>query len=345
MRPQNVIILSGLTSVLSLAVFFYIMLPFAAMVAFSVFVSSMGVLTLAIPEAVRDGYRNLVTGRGIGDSLPSWLYQLLAEETLHDWMRDPTFALEMRHLLLYMLPGISNERLEAYVDRLAPRHREALRRPGLGQFMGNEFMRIIMGDQRFQPDTNMVFARVVVEGALPAQQQSPLTLLGDSTSSTTTMQETETATTSRPDDIRASSFPPSPSPRRLLYGDSSDQSGESDAGLNASESSDVAAGGLNENQALRVASHSLSPPGSETPATNAVSEYRHQVEATSQPAVTTTRSQVSPSTTANTTPTASLAMSQNIDPSSDGRTISSEDLAAEEQVLYDAFLDSYSTRM
>ena len=89
-------------------------------------------------------------GGGIGDYLPPSMYDQLTNLTLHEWMQDTSFSLEYRHLLLYFVPGISPERLDQYVDALAPAHRNRLRRRGLGHLLGEDFMRIVMGSERYR---------------------------------------------------------------------------------------------------------------------------------------------------------------------------------------------------
>ena len=93
-------------------------------------------------------YQNIVTGRGLGEYLPEEMYDQLANVSFHDWMANGTFIQEHQHLMLYMIPGITTEQLNDYVDRLLPRHRRVLRRPGLGHFLGPQFMRLLMGDSR-----------------------------------------------------------------------------------------------------------------------------------------------------------------------------------------------------
>ena len=60
-----------------------------------------------------------------------------------------SFFLENRYLLLYFIPGITQQQLDSYLERLPARHQYVLVRPGLGQFFGSDFMRVVMGQSRY----------------------------------------------------------------------------------------------------------------------------------------------------------------------------------------------------
>jgi hypothetical protein len=92
-------------------------------------------------------YQRALNGRGLGDLLPASWYDRLVNVSIHDFMTDNAFMEENQHFFLYFIPGLSRERLDGYVDRLVPRHRRALRQPGLGNFVGDGFMRHVIGDQ------------------------------------------------------------------------------------------------------------------------------------------------------------------------------------------------------
>lgn len=92
-------------------------------------------------------YNTALRGRGLGALLPESWYDQLVNTSFHEFMTDGTFVRENQHFMLYFIPGISVEQLNDYVDRLIPRHRQALHRPGLGNFLGEGFMRHIVGDQ------------------------------------------------------------------------------------------------------------------------------------------------------------------------------------------------------
>jgi hypothetical protein len=95
-------------------------------------------------------FERILQERGLGDYLSQSIYNLLTERTLHEWMNDSSFTSEYRHLMLYLIPGISREQLETYVERLPTRQRNNLRRHGLGHLFGEAFMRVIMGNERYQ---------------------------------------------------------------------------------------------------------------------------------------------------------------------------------------------------
>jgi hypothetical protein len=127
-----------------------LVLPFPALVALLTFLVSLsGTLYLCLHLFTRE-LQGLMQGRGIGDYLPLSIYNRLTELTLHEWMQDTSLTLEYRHLMLYFVPGITPERLDEYVDALSPRHRNNLRRRGLGHLLGDDFMRLIMGNERFR---------------------------------------------------------------------------------------------------------------------------------------------------------------------------------------------------
>ncbi|KAG7349807.1 hypothetical protein IV203_012404 [Nitzschia inconspicua] len=97
-------------------------------------------------------YQRLVRGRGIGDYLPSSIYEQLTQTSVHDFMSDTrnSYVNENAYLMLYMIPGLTHDQINEYVGRLSPRHQELLHRQGLGYVLGNGFMRFIMGDERLQ---------------------------------------------------------------------------------------------------------------------------------------------------------------------------------------------------
>ena len=138
------------TSTSSFVLFLFLSLPFSALVSLFIFVSSTYLITYNIILYGSVQFELIVQGRGFGDYLSEYMYNQLTELTLHEWLQDGSFTLEHRHLMLYFIPGISPEQLETYIDRLPARHRSNLRRHGLGHFLGDAFMRITMGDDRYQ---------------------------------------------------------------------------------------------------------------------------------------------------------------------------------------------------
>jgi uncharacterized membrane protein len=127
-------------------------------------------------------YRRALQGRGLGDLLPESWYNQLVNVSFHEFMTDTTFVQENQHFMLYFIPGISREQLGDYVDRLVPRHRRALHRPGIGNFLGNGFMRNVIGDQGLAERQGGTTRRLVprrLELALPASNEDAASRLGD----------------------------------------------------------------------------------------------------------------------------------------------------------------------
>jgi hypothetical protein len=154
----------GGTSVTSALAFIVIMLPTEALVALCIALLATILFVIQLYRCAVQAYVNAVNGRGIGDYLPSWLFSALVEESIHQRMVDPTFELEWRHLALYFFPGLSRAQLESYIDRLPYRHRHFLLRPGVGHVLGNEFMQLILGRERYPevPANNVVLPATVV---------------------------------------------------------------------------------------------------------------------------------------------------------------------------------------
>jgi len=135
----------------TLFAFLYFYLPMMALISLGMFTSSTSLLFYTFVQRLMLEYENLIRGRGLGDYLPESLYRTLAETTLHEFMMDNSFAMEYRHLLLYMMPGITPQQINAFVEQLPARHRDVLMRPGFGNFLGNTFMRLLQGDTRYTP--------------------------------------------------------------------------------------------------------------------------------------------------------------------------------------------------
>ena len=53
-------------------------------------------------------------------------------------------------MALYFIPGLTQEQIRAYVQRLAPDHVLLLNRRGLGNFFGDGFMRALVGEQHWR---------------------------------------------------------------------------------------------------------------------------------------------------------------------------------------------------
>ena len=148
---QQVVLLSTIT-VLSNLVFWVFYLPWQSLVALVVGTSSTCLLCLVTYRHVlTEQWSVLVETTGLGRYLlPDAVYQQLTETTLDDWMRDTTFFTEYQHLLLYFVPNMTPEQLDRYIDRLPPRHRYTLLRPGLGHLIfGQDTMRLLMGQTQY----------------------------------------------------------------------------------------------------------------------------------------------------------------------------------------------------
>ena len=146
---EELVLLSG-TAVLSLGTFVYLVLPTTALVALGLFLSSLALTVYTLQQAVVQEFQTAIQTTGVGRYLlPTWLYDMLTQQSLHEFMTDPSFALEYRHLLLYFLPGISPERLHTYLQQLAPHHIQGLYRPGgVGHLvLGPTWMRILVGEE------------------------------------------------------------------------------------------------------------------------------------------------------------------------------------------------------
>lgn len=150
----QVAVLGG-TSALSFVMFILMMIPMEALAALCLAIASLVLLGFQLYQHARRGLQDAVNGRGIGDYLPSWLFSMLVEDSIHEQMLDDSFALEWRHMALYMMPGLSRQQIDAFVDRLPRRHRDFLLRPGVGHVLGHDFMQLILGRERF-PEHAMV---------------------------------------------------------------------------------------------------------------------------------------------------------------------------------------------
>ena len=56
-------------------------------------------------------------------------------------------------LALYFIPGLTEEQLAGYLQRLAPHHQDFLQRRGLGHMLGDNFMRTMIGNNRWRPQS------------------------------------------------------------------------------------------------------------------------------------------------------------------------------------------------
>lgn len=146
---QTQVLVLGGTSLASIFAFISIIIPASALAALALFMASTSLLFYQVYQYLLQQYGQVINGRGIGDFLPGWLFSMLVEDSIHEQLLDESFALEWRHLALYFFPGLTRTQVEAFVHRLAPRHRDFLLRPGAGHVLGDEFMQLILGRERF----------------------------------------------------------------------------------------------------------------------------------------------------------------------------------------------------
>jgi len=84
-------------------------------------------------------------------------------------------------LALYMIPGLTQEQLNQYVQRLAPERQQFLNRPGLGYLLGERFMRAVVGEQQWRRHAiESSIPRVVQpQPQPPFNQQRPLQITAE----------------------------------------------------------------------------------------------------------------------------------------------------------------------
>ncbi len=97
-------------------------------------------------------YHMVVMGPGLGSLLlPQSVYNLLTQESLHEFLTDEVMVLEYRHLLLYFLP-ISSTQLRDLLRRISPHHQQRLQQRGeIGTILlGESVMRIVLGHTQYE---------------------------------------------------------------------------------------------------------------------------------------------------------------------------------------------------
>lgn len=139
LQSQTILLLGG--SAMGLLLFLFFALPMAAFISFALMIASIGALIPVASSAIRARYElEMEQPLGLLRYLPESLRVLLTETSIHQWMVEGTFVQEYRHLLLYLIPGIEEEQLMEFINRLPPRHRDVLLQPGLGRLIPDSTM-------------------------------------------------------------------------------------------------------------------------------------------------------------------------------------------------------------
>jgi hypothetical protein len=177
-RLQRQVIQWGIASGTSLTAVTIVYVPSQVLLVFFVTMSIFMGLARSVYEAALLEVGQ-VQRRGIVQYLPESVVNTLTQVSFHQWMVDGTFFEENQHLLLYLIPGLNRDQLDAYVNRLVPRHRDSLHRQGLGHVFGESFMRLLVGNLQYEQQQRLNGA---VPRRLDFQQQivaeSP-SVLGD----------------------------------------------------------------------------------------------------------------------------------------------------------------------
>lgn len=78
----------------------------------------------------------------------TWTIECFNSDLIHPLF--PSFR--WGFLALYLVPGISEDQLNDYIRRLAPDRQVFLNRRGMGYFLGDGFMRALVGERRWRQD-------------------------------------------------------------------------------------------------------------------------------------------------------------------------------------------------
>lgn len=140
LQSQTILLLGG--AALGLMLFLFFALPMTAFISFTLMIASIGALVPVASSAMRARYElEMEQPMGLLRYLPDSLRVLLTETSIHQWMVEGTFWMDYRYLLLYVIPGIEEEQLMEFINRLPPRHRDVLLQPGLGRLLPPSTMR------------------------------------------------------------------------------------------------------------------------------------------------------------------------------------------------------------
>ena len=159
----------GIASGISFSLVIYLLIPTALLLSMILF----GILSVTLIYNFliygQNELQTIVRGHGIGTLLlPTGIMETLTQTSIHDFLTDPTGFLysvneHIPYLLMYMIPGLSEEQLNGYVHRLSLNHQQLLRNEHglLGYFIhtrnnsnnsGNNnnnslILRFLMGDE------------------------------------------------------------------------------------------------------------------------------------------------------------------------------------------------------
>ena len=160
----------GIATGISFSLVIYLLIPTALLLSMILF----GILSVTLIYNFliygQNELQTIVRGHGIGTLLlPTGIMETLTQTSIHDFLTDPTGFLysvneHIPYLLMYMIPGLSEEQLNGYVHRLSLNHQQLLRNEHglLGYFIhtrnnsnnsGNNnnnnslILRFLMGDE------------------------------------------------------------------------------------------------------------------------------------------------------------------------------------------------------
>jgi len=145
---QRQMIQWGIASGTSIAGVTVALVPAQIIMAFFVVMSLFVGFSFAVFQRLRLEALDLQR-RGVAGYLPDGMVDTLINTSFHDFIVNGNFMEENSFFLLYFIPGLTEDQINGYVDRLVPRHQHVLRRPGMGHFIGPAFMRLLLGEERY----------------------------------------------------------------------------------------------------------------------------------------------------------------------------------------------------
>lgn len=144
-QTQNLAAIFGAGSSVSFSLFIYFYLPFSALMAMMLCGTTTSLFLYTVYRQLLVEYNNLMN-TGLLQYIPEILRNELTQTTLHELlMRQGNTENPHKYLMLYFIPGLTPEQRTALVDRLPEKKRELLRRHGLGYFLGDRFMEMLIG--------------------------------------------------------------------------------------------------------------------------------------------------------------------------------------------------------